>query len=120
MSASLKTETGNDTFGFIGWTLYLFFGLSASLAVINFLGIELPLAESQGLRLLEIAALAAIGCGAIVIVGSLVEGFVRRIGLVLNEGLAIAAGFSETLGSKLATLSVSLLFALAKLAAFPF
>jgi hypothetical protein len=64
--------------------------------------------------------LAAIGCAAIVVVGSLLEGFARKIGLVLNEGLAIAAGFSETLGSKLATLSVSLLFALGKLAAFPF
>jgi hypothetical protein len=58
MSASLKSETGSDTFGFIGWTLYLFCGLSASLMAINVLGIELPLADSQGLRLLEIAALS--------------------------------------------------------------
>jgi hypothetical protein len=120
MSASLKSETGGDASGFFAWALFLFLGLSASLVAINFLGIELPLAESQGLRFLEIAALAAVGCAAIAVVVSLVEGFARRIGLVLNEGLAIAAGFCESLGAKLATLSVSLLFALARLAAFPF
>ena len=60
--ATLKSETGSDALGFVGWTLYAMAGLCFALVAFEFIGIRLLVSDAPGLRLLEILAYSAIGC----------------------------------------------------------
>lgn len=117
--ATLKSETGSDVFSFVGWTFYVGFGLCVGLAAFGFVGIDLPLSGSRGLRLLEILAYGAVGCAAVHLIGFVLAAFVRAIGRMLLSGLEITLGFTERLGTALAHLAVRLLLASARLALVP-
>lgn len=117
--ASLKSETGSDTFSFIGWVVYAWFGLCFGLAAFEFVGIRLPLSDSPSLRLLQILLYGAIGCAALNLIALVLYGFVRTIGMILLAGLEIAFGFAERLGTTLAQFAMRLLLASAKLALVP-
>lgn len=117
--ASLKTETGSDTFSFIGWTLYIMVGLCLGLGAFEFVGIDLPRSDSPSLRLLQMLFFSAIGCVALHLIGMILYGFVRTIGLVLLAALAVAFDTGERLGTKLAHFMIRLLLASANLALVP-
>jgi hypothetical protein len=117
--ATLKSETGSDALGFVGWTLYAMAGLCFGLVALEFVGIRLPVSDSPGLRLLEILAYSAIGCAMLHLVLTVIYAFVRTIGVTLLSGFEIVLGFAERLGSELAQAAVRLLLALARLALVP-
>jgi hypothetical protein len=117
--ASLKTETGSDTFSFIGWTLYVMFGLCLGLGAFEFVGIDLPRSDSPSLRLLQMLLYGAVGCVALHLIGVILYGFARTIGLMLLTGLASAFDAGERLGTTLANLAIRLLLVSAKLALVP-
>lgn len=117
--ASLKTETGSDTFSFIGWTLYIMVGLCLGLGAFEFVGIDLPRSDSPSLRLLQMLFFSAIGCVALHLIGMILYGFARTIGLVLLAALAVAFDTGERLGTKLAHFMIRLLLASANLALVP-
>lgn len=117
--ASLKTETGSDTFGFIGWTIYVMVGLCLGLGAFEFVGIHLPRSDSPSLRLLQMLLYSAVGCAVLHLIGVVLYGFARTIGLMLLAGLAIAFDAGERLGATLAHFAIRLLLASAKLALVP-
>jgi hypothetical protein len=117
--ASLKTETGSDTFGFIGWTIYVMVGLCLGLGAFEFVGIHLPRSDSPSLRLLQMLLYSAVGCAVLHLIGVVLYGFARTIGLMLLAGLAIAFDAGERLGATLAHFAIRLLLASVKLALVP-
>ncbi len=117
--ATLKSETGSDALGFVGWTLYAMAGLCFGLVAFEFVGIRLPVSDVPGLRLLEILAYSAIGCAMLHLVLTVVYAFMRTISVTLLAGLEIVLSFAERLGTMLAQATVSLLLALARLALVP-
>jgi hypothetical protein len=117
--ASLKSETGSDTFSFIGWTLYMMFGLCLGLGAFEFVGIHLPRSDSPSLRFLQMLFFGAVGCTVLHLIGVVLYGFARTIGLMLLAGLAVVFDAGERLGATLAQFAMRLLFASAKLALVP-
>lgn len=117
--ASLKSETGSDTFSFIGWFVYAWFGLCFGLAAFEFVGIHLPRSDSPSLRLLQMLFYGAIGCAALHLIALVLYGFVRTISVTLLAWLEIVVGFAERLGTMLAQATIRLLLAIARLALMP-
>jgi hypothetical protein len=117
--ATLKSETGSDALGFVGWTLYAMAGLCFGLAAFEFIGIRLPVSDAPGLRLLEILAYSAIGCAMLHLILTVAYAFVRTLSVTLLGGLEIVLGFAERLGTMLAQATVRLLLVLARLALVP-
>jgi hypothetical protein len=117
--ASLKSDTGNDTLGFIGWTVFAFVGLCAFIMVCEFAGIDLPRSKSPGVLLLQILLYGAIGCAVLSVIVFVLHGFVRTIALKLLAGLEIVFNFAERFGTALAHGAIRLLLASTSLALVP-
>jgi hypothetical protein len=117
--ASLKSDTGNDTLGFTGWTIFAFFGLCFFIMICEVAGIDLPRSKSPGILLLQILLYGAIGCAVLSVIVFVLHGFVRTIALKLLVGLEIVFGFAEWLGMALAHGAIRLLLASARLALVP-
>jgi hypothetical protein len=121
--ATLKSETGGDSFGSFGTGAYIMIGLWVGLVAMHtlahLLGTELPISDAPWLRLAGRMFFGAIGFAAIHLIGAALCTFLRVIGRTILAGLTVTISAGERLGARAADGAIRGLMFVAALSLLP-